>query len=558
MKPQNPSFPLMLLAGAVASACGGATEITYVEASGGSAGDGGSGGSSLDGSGGAGGSSGDGGSSNGGSAGNSSSVTSGGAGGGSSSVDSGGMGGTSGGSSVNSGGMAGTSASGGTGGDTGCLATGCPAGEYCDGDTRECNPLKDAGGTCDLSQQCQDLLDCVDGVCCTERECPACQNCGGDGECSITVADAEDVTGAECMDSSSCDPNGLCKAVLGQECYSNEECVSGSCLDGVCCGDSECPECMNCGGDGSCSVPVQDADDITSACNGITTCNYDAECTARWSWVTAIDVDDEYIPNYSTVVGSTFYFADDGDYHIGFDTSSGMPLDPSPPLNDDYCWCGATGVAVSDGYSIYYFGNSGRTWTPGSAAWSDVPGYTDPAVYDGEGTFAVTNGRVYRVSGRTHEDRTSYYDIYYGVWVTDGLAEHPVGGATANACGGAVNGKIYAFGWDDESVSEYDPVNNIWTVVDGDPNAPYGCYWQTVPALGQYLLYAQGQVIKALDTTTLRWEEGGIPLPDPSNLSQPMAMVVGDQLYAVGYEPTEKQIHIYLYTPPDTGVIVDP
>jgi hypothetical protein len=56
----------------------------------------------------------------------------------------------------------------------------------------------------------------------------------------------------------------------------------------------------------------------------------------------------------------------------------------------------------------------------------------------------------------------------------------------------------------------------------------------------------------------LQWEEGGIPLPDPNNLTLPMAMVVGDQLYAVGWESTEKQIHIYQYVAPDTGVVVDP
>jgi len=360
------------------------------------------------------------------------------------------------------------------------------------------------------------------------------------------------------MDALSCDPAGVCRLVLGQACYSNDECISGSCLDGVCCGDSECPDCMNCGEDGSCSAPVQDADDVTSLCNGTYTCDAGAECTTRWSWVTAIDVNEVYVPSYSTAVGSTLYFADDDQgYHIGYDTSSGYATDAPP--NDDYCWCGLGGVAVSDGYSMFYFGNNGRTWTPStSTAWSDVPGYAGSEFQDGEGTFAVAGGRVYRISGRDHEDLLSYYDIYYGTFVSDGLAEHPVGGATYRACGGGVNGKVYAFGWDGESVSEYDPANNAWTVVDSDPNAPYGCYDRNVQAWGQYLVYADGQVVKLLDSYRLRWEEGGIPLPDTGNLNQYMAMVANDQLYAVGWESTEKQIHIYQYTPPDTGVVVDP
>lgn len=573
MKPQNPSFTLVLLAQAFACACGGATEINYVEESGGTAGVGDLGGAGGNDVGGAGGSN-SGGSSNGGTAGDTTSS------GGSVSTSSGGASTSSGGASTsnggsggsvatNSGGSAGSVATstggtagnggtgnggtgnGGSGGDPGCLATGCPAGEYCDGETRECNALKAPGEACGRTQECDDLLDCLDGVCCNDDECPACLNCGSDGECSVAVTDTADDTGNECTDELSCDAAGACKLVLGQTCVDDDECVSAHCVDGVCCGESECGECLNCGTDGACSVPVQGADDVTSACNGITTCDSGGECTARWSWVTSIDVIEAYIEIYSTSVGSVLYFANDGDYHIGYDTASGTIS--SAPLNDDYCWCGYTGAAVSDGTTLFYFANDGRTWTPGvDPAWVDVPGYTTGDYREGEGAVAVTEGRVWRMGGRSNETRLYYYDIATGAFVSDGLATYPSGGDLASACGGAVNGKIYAFGWDDGGLAEYDPGTNIWTQVDSDPNAPVSCWGRNVPAWGSYLLYAApdyytGTAIHLFDSTRLLWEATTIPLPDVANLTNEMVFVVGDTLYASGYNDDEQQIHIYEY-----------
>jgi len=562
MKPQNPSFTLVLLAQAFVCACGGATEINYVEESGGAAGNGGIGGAGGNEAGGAGGSS-NGGSNNGGTAGDS--TSSGGSAGnvatnsGGSAGESTSSGGSAGNVATSSGGSAGNVAtssggsagSGGSGGDPGCLATGCPAGQYCDGDTRECNALKAPGEACSRSQECDDLLDCLDGVCCTDDECPACMNCGGDGACSVPVTDTEDVTGNECMDQSSCDAAGACKLVLGETCVDDDECVSAHCIDGVCCGESECGECLNCGTDGACSVPVQGMDDVTSACNGMTTCDSGGECTARWSWVTSIDVIEEYIEIYSTSVGSTLYFANDGDYHIGYDTASGVTS--AAPLTDDYCWCGYTSAAVSDGTSLFYFANDGRKWTPGvDTEWVDVPAYTD--YREGEGAIAVTvnDGRIWRMGGRSDETRLYYYDIETGLFVSDGLATYPSGGDLANACGGAANGKIYAFGWDDGGLAEYDPGTNIWTQVDSDPNAPGSCWGRNVPTWGSYLLYAasdyySGTAIRLLDTTRLRWEETTIPLPDPAALTNEMVFVVGDTIFASGYDDGEQQIRIYEY-----------
>jgi len=53
--------------------------------------------------------------------------------------------------------------------------------------------------------------NCVDGVCCSVSACPACRNCGSDGQCSVVVADGDDATGAVCRQDSGCDTTGSCK-----------------------------------------------------------------------------------------------------------------------------------------------------------------------------------------------------------------------------------------------------------------------------------------------------------------------------------------------------------
>jgi hypothetical protein len=221
------------------------------------------------------------------------------------------------------------------------------------------------------------------------------------------------------------------------------------------------------------------------------------------------------------------------------------------PLTDEFCGCGYMGVAVSDGTSMFYFGNNAVMWTPGGAlgeSWVNIPGYEyGQPFYDGEGSFAVTGGRVYRIGGRENEDRLAYYDIETGAFVTDMLPEHPVDAVASRACAGAVNGKVYVFGWRDGGFTEYDPVTNMWAAVDSDPNGPSYCGDQNVPAWGAYLAYADYAEIKLLNTTLLQWEEEGIPLPDTVNLTRHVTMVVGDQLYVAGFESEDEEIHIYQY-----------
>ncbi|HEY3499229.1 MAG TPA: hypothetical protein VGK73_31280 [Polyangiaceae bacterium] len=445
----------------------------------------------------------------------------------------------------------GTSGSGGEGGvvDPGCLETGCPVGKYCDGDTRTCEDLKAAGEECEQTQQCEDPLDCRDGVCCEERECPACQNCGSDGTCSITVTSEVDSTGNECEGANSCDADGNCKSVLGESCGDGDQCVSGNCVDSLCCQESECGECVNCGPDGTCSVAVQNEDDVSSMCNGQTTCGNDGSCVERWRLVGSTLTNYAFRTNFVATVGSGIYFGnesngDGAQYHKVFDVGTGVFSDT--PITDEYCYCGYGGTAVSDDTRIYYFANDGVSYTPGASAWSTISTYRSSQFYDGEAATAYVSGRIYRVSGRTYDDRVAYYDVMTGTYVTTGLTPHPIVGATDGACAGAAGGKLYVFGWG-PVVSEYDTQRNTWTTTAEDPNAPESCYEENVPLWGEYLAYAYryGGTIKLFNVTTRLWEEGGIPLP--AGLEQNKAVVVGTNLYVIGFRESDRQVVIYRY-----------
>ena len=538
------SFSLGLMLGVPylgLNACGGSSKITYVEGGGGEMT--GSGGS-LGGSGAV--------SGKGGTAGKSGASTGGTAGKGGTGNTTGGTGGTQAGAAgdgTNVGGEAGMMMM----GDPGCLATGCPAGKFCDEDSRKCQTLKDPGADCTLSQQCKDLLYCLDGVCCEERECGPCQNCGSDGQCSVTVKDKNDSTGVKCQGTNSCDGSGECRKILGEDCNDDAECVSDHCVDNVCCGEAACEECTNCGGDGACSVAVKNEDDASSDCYGINTCGADGMCVQRWLLVGATTVTSQFHPEFTATVGDSLYFANASNesatqYHKGFNVTSGLFSDAAL-TNNEYCYCGYGGTAVTDGTKIYYFANGGVSLVPTATTWVDVAGYTSSDFYDGESATAFVNGRIYRVSGRSHPDRVAYYDVTGGTYVTTGLASHPIQDATYQRCAGSANNRLYVFGWD-TVMSEYNPSTNTWSTTAQDPNAPESCYEQNVPLWGNHFVYAYNDVVKQFNVSTLKWEAGGIPLPDPTNLDGHKALVVGSDLYVVAYRRVGKQAEVYKYVLP--------
>lgn len=88
---------------------------------------------------------------------------------------------------------------------------------------------------------------CTDGVCCESACLGQCRRCRADGRCEYLPIGSEEV--GDCLASDeTCGPGGVCVGTLGSVCGSGSDCVSGHCVDGVCCNeacDGTCESCMN-------------------------------------------------------------------------------------------------------------------------------------------------------------------------------------------------------------------------------------------------------------------------------------------------------------------------
>jgi sulfatase modifying factor 1 len=94
--------------------------------------------------------------------------------------------------------------------------------------------------------------------------------CSGLGNCVVTLNAAVTVTAT------------FLRAV-GGACTSTSDCQAGfTCLDSVCCTQSTCPQCLNCGSSGTCNVVVSNAEDTTGmVCSGATSCNSGGVCKSK-------------------------------------------------------------------------------------------------------------------------------------------------------------------------------------------------------------------------------------------------------------------------------------
>ncbi len=100
--------------------------------------------------------------------------------------------------------------------------------------------FRGAGTTCASAADCVGA-SCVDGVCCGQPQCGACEACdvpGAIGLCSPVKARDDLDT---CTGESTCDPAGSCRKRGGATCGADGDCASGHCADGVCC-DTGCAE----------------------------------------------------------------------------------------------------------------------------------------------------------------------------------------------------------------------------------------------------------------------------------------------------------------------------
>jgi hypothetical protein len=152
------------------------------------------------------------------------------------------------------------------------LDTQCAAGHYCA--APDCVPKLDVGAACAGANQCTSGF-CADGVCCATDCAGACKSCVTPtvGACTNYAAgtdpDADCAQGFACtgagacftrctLDSPDCETGHYCganacavKKADGVACDAGNECNSGFCTDGVCCGEACSETCKSCNLSGS-------------------------------------------------------------------------------------------------------------------------------------------------------------------------------------------------------------------------------------------------------------------------------------------------------------------
>ncbi len=209
-----------------------------------------------------------------------------------------------------------------------CASGSCPGGLLCSTATMRCVTPVDLGGTCAANSECTSGF-CADGVCCSsacDGLCDSCDLPGSEGMCMpspsgrecglpicvggrITAPGACDAAGmcmrmgamdcpsGLCLDATTCDvncnatscPTGqICTAAMrcvtpaadGEACTAGDECISGSCADGVCCNSAcgdVCESCDQPGREGRCTPYTAFTDPelecpIGSVCGGGRAC----------------------------------------------------------------------------------------------------------------------------------------------------------------------------------------------------------------------------------------------------------------------------------------------
>jgi hypothetical protein len=155
----------------------------------------------------------------------------------------------------------------------------CSAGEVCNG-SGGC--IKGDGTACTSGTECLSGY-CVDGACCESgcvgqcRACSAALTGGADGVCGFTTAGTDPDN--DCVSGLACDGSGFCKKEVGETCSSGPDCLTGLCVDGVCCASAcagTCEACNLSGSLGTCTAVPWGADPASDCpggtCNGARAC----------------------------------------------------------------------------------------------------------------------------------------------------------------------------------------------------------------------------------------------------------------------------------------------
>jgi hypothetical protein len=163
------------------------------------------------------------------------------------------------------------------------------------------------GAACAANNECGSGY-CADGVCCNSACTATCQACtaakkgsGTDGSCASIASGADPDN--ECTGAQVCNGSGACKIPNGQACSAAVDCLSGYCVDGVCCSSSCTTACQACtlvkkgsGADGTCGN-IASGTDPDSECGGAASCSGAGAC-ALFINGTACAVNAECQSNY--------------------------------------------------------------------------------------------------------------------------------------------------------------------------------------------------------------------------------------------------------------------
>jgi hypothetical protein len=430
--------------------------------------------------------------------------------------------------------------------------TQCVMGYYC-ASNKSCLAKKTPGTGCAATNECQAGLTCLDGVCCMTPSCGSCRNCGSTGTCNITVASADDTTGTTCSGTKSCNSAGSCVLVNGQSCGvggSGTACVSGNCVDGVCCSVASCGACRNCGTTGACSVTVTNADDTSNlSCANDSSCDAMGSCKPRWSLVGKVATVEQPYPGYSAGAGNYIYFANPNNsgggaqYFKSFNVATSAFADENK-TNNPLCACGYGGTLVGqplDG-RIYYAANTAASYIAGAATWTNFSG-TYPS--RGEAATAVLGKRIYYAGGRGALASVQAYDTTAGAWITTGIVDAPMG--FDSACAGAAGGVVYVFGGRARlSMLAYTESTNKWSAVTATP--PANCNAVNLPTWRGKLAMADGSGLEVFNPSTQLWD-APVPLPSLAGAYSWSAVVTGTgtDLYVLSWTGGSTYIYKWVF-----------
>lgn len=140
---------------------------------------------------------------------------------------------------------------------------------------------------------CKKVICAADGALVTaldDTDAPAADACA-EYTCSGGNVVAKPKAAGLACSGGTCDGKGKCDTGLGAKCSSDDSCMSGHCVDGVCCNESctgECKSCNNPGSEGTCSnIPRLRPDpvytdpvflDPAAKCDTVALCNGAGKC----------------------------------------------------------------------------------------------------------------------------------------------------------------------------------------------------------------------------------------------------------------------------------------